>query len=176
MSSSDPYVLLGVPREASAERIRQAYELEINRAHRDGATAHAVELSRAFDTLSSPQRRALYERHGLVSVRERSPGAAPPATPWREVKKQPLPAFRRRQRRSRLLPVFCLGVLGGVILTAGYVARHAGSVPTTVPPTVDNQHLVRCDTTPTGQGYVYSQPNTAMPACRNGAVPRILSS
>ena len=174
MSAGDPYSLLGVPRDATQERIRHAYELAINRAHRDGAHRNAVELSRAYDTLSSPQRRALYERHGLMSVRERSPGAAPPPTPWREVKKQSLPPYPGRRGRTKLLPVFCLGLVGGVIFTAGYFMQEAGPVPASTVPAVDRQHQVLCDTTPAGEGYIYSEINTNVPACRNGAAPRVL--
>ena len=101
MRSTDPYELLGVPRDASQERIRQAYELEINRAYRLGAHGHAVDLSRAYDTLSHPQRRALFERHGLTAVRERSPGAAPPQTHLREIKRQPATPRQRRARSTR---------------------------------------------------------------------------
>lgn len=102
----DPYALLGVPRDASDDEIRRAYEKEINRAHRDGATRHAVEVSQAFDTLSQPHRRAAYDRHGIAPVRERSPGAAPPPRSWRQEAASYRPEPRRRRRP--LLRAFAL--------------------------------------------------------------------
>jgi hypothetical protein len=133
--STDPYELLGVPREASQERIRQAYELEINRAYRLGSHSHAVDLSRAYDTLSQPQRRALYDRHGLTGVRERSPGAAPPPTPWREIKRQPLQSEPGRPRNTRqgvlrgaAITVVAVVALLAVGFATGYL-RLGGTVP-----------------------------------------------
>ena len=74
MAAKDPYELLGVPRDATDERIRAAYELEINRATREGAFRYAAELATAYETISNSRRRALYERHGFTAIRERSPG------------------------------------------------------------------------------------------------------
>lgn len=124
MPHRSPYELLGVPRDATAERIRRAYEIEIARAHRDGAHQHAVALSGAYDILSDPTRRALYERHGLSSVRERSPGAAPLPTPWRTAGTGPARTGARRRRRWRapLLAVFALGIAVG-LLAAGYLLQ-----------------------------------------------------
>jgi len=76
--STDPYQLLGVPRSATNADIRRAYEREVARATRAGATAHATDLSRAFDTLSSDSARALYDRHGVHPAGRRS--SFPPAT------------------------------------------------------------------------------------------------
>jgi hypothetical protein len=178
VAGRDLYELLGVPRDATPERIRQAYELAMNRAHRDGAHRHAVDLSQAYDTLSNPQRRALYERHGLTAVRERSPGAAPPPTPWREVKRQPPAPAPRQERggwRMPLLAVFTLGIVAGLLIAA-YLVREAqladdtGSVPST-----GGEQRILCETTPGGQGYVYSAPKANRPSCRNGSVPRVLA-
>ncbi|HST48340.1 hypothetical protein [Jatrophihabitans sp.] len=99
MASKDPYELLGVPRDATDERIRAAYELEVNRATREGAFRYAAELATAYETISNSRRRALYERHGLTAIRERSPGSAPPPRSWRAAPAGPSRRGRRRSRR-----------------------------------------------------------------------------
>lgn len=165
-AAQNPYALLDVPRDASPERIRNACERAIARAHRDGATKHAVEISTAFDTLSNPTRRALFDRHGMPAVRERSPGAAAPPTPWRVVKEQGFtPPLRRtrRERRTPLMAVFSLGIVAGLVI-AGYLLRESGSEPgveTTGPST--GLHQVACDPTPAGPGYVYTGPSQIPP-------------
>lgn len=116
MAGKDPYELLGVPRDASDERIRAAYELEVNRATRDGAFRFAAELATAYETISTPNRRALYERHGLPALRERSPGAAPPPRSWRDTSTEPPRRRRRRGRWKRLLlTLLVLAVLAGLV-------------------------------------------------------------
>jgi curved DNA-binding protein CbpA len=172
--TDDPYELLGIPRDAGAERIRRAYELEVQRAHRAGATAHAVALSRAYDTLSDPGRRALFDRHGLAPVRERSPGAASAPTPWRIVKQQPLPPLRikRRTWRAPATAVFCLGIAAGLALAVYLQSQSRPAQADTVVPTTE--HQVLCGTTPAGEGYIYSEAAEHMPACTNGAIPRVL--
>ncbi|MCW2680722.1 MAG: DnaJ domain [Frankiales bacterium] len=174
MREDDPYVLLDVPRDAGAERIRRAYDLEVQRAHRAGATAHAVALSRAYDILSDPGRRALFDRHGLAPVRERSPGAASPPTPWRIVRQQPLPRRQARHRSWRVpaTAVFCLGIVAGLAL-AVYLQRQPGAAQAD-PMAPAPERQVLCEATPAGQGYLFSAPATVTPACTNGAVPRIL--
>ncbi|HEY0167156.1 MAG TPA: hypothetical protein VGB75_08950 [Jatrophihabitans sp.] len=115
MAEKDPYQLLGVPRDASDERIRAAYELEINRATRDGAIRYAAELSAAYETISSSQRRALYERHGFTAISERTPGASRPPGPWRATE-QGEPARRRTRRRGLKVTALLIVVL---VLVAG---------------------------------------------------------
>lgn len=180
---TSPYELLGVPVDASAERIRRAYELEVARAHHNGATRHAVDLSGAFDVLSSPARRALYDRHGFTAVRERSPGAFAPPTPWRIVKQQPLPAPNRTRTpaptprwRTAMTPVFALGIMVGLVLAA-YVLRQASRPNPLGTPAVptQQQRQVLCQPTAAGDGYVYSASVVSVPQCHNGATPVILS-
>ena len=173
----NPYTLLGVPVDASQERIRRAYELEVNRAHRAGATRHAVELSKAYDTLSVPSCRALYDRHGLAAVRERSPGALRPPTPWRIAKHQPIavqPAVARRGPRNKpLLLMFSIGILVGLIVAAYFLRLTVGTGPTPAGALVP-QHQILCPTTAHGVGYVYSASVTSVPYCSNGAAPHVL--
>jgi len=179
VAAKDPYELLGVPRDASDERIRGAYELEINRATRNGAFRHAAELSAAYDTICDASRRALFERHGLTRIRERSPGAIPPPTEWRGASRQDVArgGSRRRGWKTPVLSIFTLGVLAGLILAA-YVARHESrsgqsvTNPVVVQPV--SEHQVLCQATPAGNGYIYSEVATNLPHCTNGASPVIL--
>lgn len=174
----NPYRLLGVPVDASQERIRRAYELEISRAHRDGAMRHAVDLSKAYDTLSVPACRALYDRHGLAAVRERSPGAVPPPTPWRVVKRQPMAAqsnvVPHRQRNKPLLLVFSIGILLGLAIAAYALRFTVETRPNPAAPVV-RQHQILCQATAAGTGYVYSADVTSIPSCSNSAPPQVLN-
>jgi len=108
MAAKDPYELLGVPRDATDERIRAAYELEINRATREGAFRYAAELATAYETISNSRRRALYERHGFTAIRERSPGAAAPPKSWRAAAGEPTRGTRRRSGRWKRLVLTAL--------------------------------------------------------------------
>jgi hypothetical protein len=175
----DPYELLGVPRDASDERIKAAYELAINRATRDGAIRYAAELSAAYDTISSARRRALYERHGFTAIRERSPGSAPPPRSWRAA---PSDSTRERHRRRSLVGPLLLLLL--VVVVVGlFVAKRlaaepvGGGVPNPIqttgiqPPRL--QHVL-CQGTPGGISYTYTEPATNQPHCTNGAQPVIV--
>ncbi len=128
VAEKDPYELLGVPRNASDERIRAAYELEINRATRDGAIRYAAELSAAYDTISSPQRRALYERHGLTAIGQRSPATVPPPGAWQDGQ-QPRRRTRRRRLKVSVLLIFAAGVAVGLVVAA----QRADGAPATEP-------------------------------------------
>lgn len=94
------YRLLGVAPDAATDDIRWAYERQLNRALRDGATRHAEELVQAWETLSDPKRRAVYDRHGLLPVRERSPGAAPLPPPGRYATRPGSPGVNRPGARA----------------------------------------------------------------------------
>jgi|GEM_PF-4055844 len=122
MAGKDPYELLGVPRDATDARIRAAYELEVNRATREGAYRYAAELATAYETISNSRRRALYDRHGLTAIQERSPGAAPPPRSWRDAPSGPSRS-RRRQRRW-LKPVLILLVAAALIVLFAVLGAH----------------------------------------------------
>ena len=86
----DPYIVLGVPRQASAAEIARAYRRAARASHPDSGVAGSAERFRvvndAYDQLRDPQRRAMYDRsHPLArsptadtpggSVRYAAPGA-----------------------------------------------------------------------------------------------------
>jgi len=86
----DPYVVLGVARQASGEEIARAYRRAARASHPDGGGAGSAErfqaVSDAYQVLRDPRRRAVYDRsHPLarprrsdaraVSVRYAAPGS-----------------------------------------------------------------------------------------------------
>lgn len=67
--SKDYYEILGVPRDASAEQIKKAYRRQAMKVHPDVATGEdAAEefkaLSEAYEVLSDPNKRAVFDRGG----------------------------------------------------------------------------------------------------------------
>jgi len=65
-STTDPYAVLGIKREASAQQVRQAYRRLAKRYHPDlhpgGQTSDRMRrVNQAWQILSSPTRRARYE-------------------------------------------------------------------------------------------------------------------
>lgn len=67
--AKDLYTLLDVPKTAKAEEIRAAYRRQARRLHPDvnkapDAEDRFAELQNAYDVLSDPERRAMYDRTG----------------------------------------------------------------------------------------------------------------
>jgi curved DNA-binding protein CbpA len=80
----DPYVVLGVPRQASAAEIARAYRRAARASHPDSGGAGSAErfqvVSDAYDQLRDPRRRAMYDRsHPLA-------GSPTPSTPGGSVR------------------------------------------------------------------------------------------
>ena len=90
MKLRDPYIILGVPRQASGEDIARAYRRAARLSHPDSGGAGSAErfqaVSDAYDVLRDPRRRAVYDRsHPLArpqtlaapggSVRYAAPGS-----------------------------------------------------------------------------------------------------
>jgi curved DNA-binding protein CbpA len=70
----DPYVVLGVPRQASAAEIVRAYRRAARASHPDGGSTGSAErfraVSDAYDELRDARRRAIYDRsHPLSPAR-----------------------------------------------------------------------------------------------------------
>jgi curved DNA-binding protein CbpA len=68
MTEFDPYFLLGVARNASAQSIKAAYRQRVQTTHPDrGGDASAfVALVQAFGLLSDPELRRIYDETGIV--------------------------------------------------------------------------------------------------------------
>jgi molecular chaperone DnaJ len=70
----DPYVVLGVRRQASPEEIARAYKRAARLTHPDGGGSGASErfqaVSDAYDVLRDPGRRAGYDRQHPLSRQE----------------------------------------------------------------------------------------------------------
>jgi len=70
----DPYIVLGVARQASGEEIARAYRRAARASHPDGGGAGSAERFRlvrdAYEVLRDPGRRAVYDRsHPLARPR-----------------------------------------------------------------------------------------------------------
>jgi molecular chaperone DnaJ len=82
-TKQDYYELLGVPRKASAKDIRGAFRKLARKYHPDlnpgdkSAEEKFKQLQEAYDVLSDPKKRQMYDQHGFYSENF-SPGAAPP--------------------------------------------------------------------------------------------------
>lgn len=91
----DPYVILGVPRDADAETVKSAYRRRAMQYHPDRNPGDAVaeekfkELSEAYALLRDPEQRARYDRFGRQSMPQRGPAAPGPGSSsgvdWRTV-------------------------------------------------------------------------------------------
>lgn len=77
---ADLYQLLGVPRDASQEDIKRAYRRRARELHPDaGGDEDAFkQITRAYEVLSDPQRRAVYDRYGEEALRAGATGANDP--------------------------------------------------------------------------------------------------
>jgi molecular chaperone DnaJ len=79
MSNVDYYELLGVGRDASQEQIKRAYRQAARKYHPDvnpdpEAEARFKDISKAYEVLSDPERRARYDRFGVEDGASVGPG------------------------------------------------------------------------------------------------------
>jgi hypothetical protein len=118
----DPYVVLGVARDATDAEIRRTYETRLNAAAAAGALRVAQRLDAAYSILSDPHRREIYDREGRVVDLPRlapephwtpaPPAAQQGARAWSN--QQPRPRRGRkllgRSARASLVAVIVLAV------------------------------------------------------------------
>ena len=67
----EPYQVLGVHRRASSQEIRKAYKAKVKEWHPDKNTspeaqAQFVEINKAYELLSDPERRRNYDNSGIT--------------------------------------------------------------------------------------------------------------
>jgi DnaJ-class molecular chaperone len=86
----DPYLVLGVPRQASGEEIARAFRRAARASHPDSDDAGSAErfqvVSDAYEVLRDPRRRAMYDRSrppgrsGIAGARVGSVGYLAPGS------------------------------------------------------------------------------------------------
>lgn len=86
MASKDLYDILAVARAASADEIKTAYRKLARTLHPDvnkapDAAKKFAEVQEAYDVLSDPEKRKLYDQYGHAGVKAGAAGAGP-GQPW----------------------------------------------------------------------------------------------
>lgn len=66
------YDIIGVPQEASADDIRKAYRKKVIKAHPDkgGDVEEFKKLQAAYEILSNPEKKELYDKYGIDGIKE----------------------------------------------------------------------------------------------------------
>ncbi|MES3001705.1 MAG: J domain-containing protein [Pseudomonadota bacterium] len=131
---ADPYAVLGLERDAPAPSVKDHYRLMMRLMHPDFAAAMAsapwpadaaTRVNRAYEILSSPERRAAYDEEMAPSAPAPAAQAEKHTSPGRlSAARGNAPARRRpednRRDLKRLSTVF--GTVGGIALIAAGVA------------------------------------------------------
>jgi len=65
------YEIIGVPQDASADDIKKAYRKKVIKAHPDkgGDVEEFKKLQAAYEVLSNPEKRELYDKYGIDGIR-----------------------------------------------------------------------------------------------------------
>mmetsp|Transcript_20563 Transcript_20563/g.55396 ORF Transcript_20563/g.55396 Transcript_20563/m.55396 type:complete len:436 (+) Transcript_20563:117-1424(+) len=86
--SEDYYRVLGVPRTANDRQIKKAYrklalkhhpDKQVDEKAKEKATERFMKISNAYDTLSDPEKRRVYDQFGEEGVRQKERGGDPAA-------------------------------------------------------------------------------------------------
>ncbi|CAH01373.1 Scj1p [Kluyveromyces lactis] len=78
--AQDYYAILGVDKQASEKEIKSAYRQLSKKYHpdknpgNDEAHHHFIEVGEAYDVLSDPEKRQIYDRHGADALKNGHPG------------------------------------------------------------------------------------------------------
>ncbi len=89
MPDRDFYEVLGIPKEATADQIKKAYRAlarqhhpDLNPENKTQAEVKFKEVQQAYDILSEPEKRQLYDRFGHAAFESGSAGPRAGATEW----------------------------------------------------------------------------------------------
>lgn len=123
MDTGDPYAVLGVPRDATPDQVKQAYEQKLNAAAKTGALDLMQRIDAAYEVLRNPHRRRMFDETGTTAPIPRIPWHAAPTTPGRNwTPREVVP--RRQSRRSG---AGALALVAAIAIVP--VAWKAGVVP-----------------------------------------------
>ena len=79
---TDLYKILGVGKNATDDELRKAHRVLVRKYHPDvnkdpGADAKFKEAQEAYDILSDPEKRKLYDQFGIAGVKSGPTGGGP---------------------------------------------------------------------------------------------------
>lgn len=72
VDNSEFYEILSVPKEANQDDIKKAYRKKVIKAHPDkgGDPEEFKKLQAAYEVLSHPEKREIYDKYGIDGLRE----------------------------------------------------------------------------------------------------------
>lgn len=175
MPSNSYYDILEVSPKASVEVIRAAYKSLMQRHHPDKSavgsesTAMAASIAQAYEVLSDPQRRQMYDQSLLLRQLERSavPGAGRRGPAGHAATKPGRSGASRAN--TWYAPVLILTVImasGAVLYLSGKKHPQGSATQPVTPPSTAAQPLAAADADPSMKGT-----SGAMPANRAVSAP-----
>jgi hypothetical protein len=177
--ADDPYLLLGVERDASETDLKWAYERRISEAARLDAFKLMADIDRAYTVLRDTRRRALYDRHGVQPLPRRehpmqrwSPPPAVPFRSWEPPAQLVKPSTARRRQPCVRGALIGLSISAALALVP-FVSHHLRSAVDNSPPASSNQIRVVCTSGPGVPGYSYVTTSGSSVGCSNGATPEV---
>ncbi|ABO98241.1 predicted protein, partial [Ostreococcus lucimarinus CCE9901] len=78
-SSDDYYKLLGVDRNADERTLKKNYRIQALKHHPDkgGSPEHFAKISEAYEALTDPEKRRVYDQYGAEGLRNQQAGGHP---------------------------------------------------------------------------------------------------